>query len=90
MAHDMFASFDKTQQSQIILEQQATISRLERELAEAREFVVADYNSYPAYNPYAHELRRLYPWLEALAAEPSAVQSTKALLKRLAFYKEKP
>jgi len=48
-------------------EQQATIVQTRVELAEARDFIVAEHNKFYDYHPYAHELRARYPWLEELA-----------------------
>lgn len=36
---------------------------LRKELDEARAFIIADYNRYHSYHPYARELLSRYPWL---------------------------
>lgn len=45
------------------------IEQLRSARDEARAFIVAEYNKFYDYHPWAHELRARYPWLAALAAE---------------------
>ncbi len=39
------------------------IADLAEEVEALRQFIRNDYNKYHSHHPYAHELRRLYPWL---------------------------
>jgi DNA integrity scanning protein DisA with diadenylate cyclase activity len=46
-----------------IISESLQVGCLKKELDEARAFIIADYNRYFPYHPYARELLSRYPWL---------------------------